>query len=196
MSYFANSPRAEASRKNGAKSKGPVTVDGKVCASRNSLKHGLRAKTTILLEGEDEAAFTAMDQGLKADLQPRGALETLLASRLVIAAWRMDRADRIEADLLTSTSGPRASTLGEKLTRDRYGPQAVDCLIRYRGTTQTEFWRSLAALRALQTQKDETVLEEAQHRANLPVDVTQPNYIGPQADESVICLEPDEPEKR
>lgn len=193
MSYFAKSPRAEASRKNGAKSKGPVTVDGKACASRNSLKHGLRAKTTVLLEGEDEAAFLAMDHGLKADLQPRGALETLLTSRLAIAAWRMDR---IEADLLKPANGARASTLGEKFTRDRYGPQAIDCLIRYRGTTQTEFWRSLAALRALQTQKDETVIEEAQHRANLPVDVMQPNYIGPQVDKGVICLEPDEPEKR
>ncbi|MGH1478782.1 MAG: hypothetical protein ACRBM6_08675 [Geminicoccales bacterium] len=51
----------------------------------------------------------------------------------------MDRADRIEAGLLASANKRRPSTLGEKVTRDRHGPQAIDCLIRYRGTTEAEF---------------------------------------------------------
>ena len=131
MSYLANNPRAEASRRNGAKSRGPVTADGKARASKNALKHGMCATSTVVLEGEDGTAFEQLDQGLRADLQPSGPLENLLASRLAIAAWRMGRADRIEADLLASVPGGHASTLGEKVARDRHGPQAIDCLIRY-----------------------------------------------------------------
>ncbi|MGI9501757.1 MAG: hypothetical protein ACR2RE_01705 [Geminicoccaceae bacterium] len=153
MSYLSNSPRARASRRNGAKSQGPVTAEGRERASRNALKHGLRAETMILIEGEDEVAFEALDQALRADLQPDGPLETLLVNRLTVAAWRMARADRIESDLLTVPGGDKQGGLGTRIVRDRHGPQAIDCLLRYRGTTQTEFWRALAALRTLQAEE-------------------------------------------
>ena len=196
MSQFAKNKRAEASRRNGTKSRGPTTAEGKARASQNALKHGLCAQTAVLLEGEDQAAFEALDHGLKADLQPRGALEILLASRLAMAAWRMDRADRIEAELLGSGHAHRAATLGEKITRDRHGPQAIDCLIRYRGTNQAEFWRALAALRAVQRQKEEGEISEARHPAKLPVDVTPRACIEVQVADGVTCPEPNEPERR
>ncbi|MGI9491863.1 MAG: hypothetical protein ACR2QF_05610 [Geminicoccaceae bacterium] len=63
MSYPANNPRAEASRRNGAKSKGPMTTDGKARASKNALKHGLRAASTVLLDGEEEADFEIWTKG-------------------------------------------------------------------------------------------------------------------------------------
>lgn len=195
MSYLTNSPRTEASRKNGAKSNGPVSVAGKARASKNALKHGLRAKQTILLEGEDKTAFEALDQSLKDDLRPSGPLETLLASRLAIAAWRMDRADRIEAELFAPKDGVHSSTLGERMTRDRHGPQAIDCLIRYRGTTQSEFWRALTALRALQSARDD-VLQDAGHTRAEPIDVSQPRYLEIQADRPEPSQEPNEPEGR
>ncbi len=196
MPYRTSSKRAEASRNNGRKSKGPVTAVGKARASGNALKHGLCAKATILLEGEDMAAFETLDQGLKAELQPEGPLETLLASRLAIAAWRMDRADRIEADLFSTSSAGRAATLGEKITRDRHGPQAIDCLIRYRGTTQAEFWRALAALRGIQNQRDEAVRNEARHCTDSHADAAYPNMIEVQVDEGNARQEPNEPERR
>ncbi len=196
MPYPANSARAEASRNNGRKSKGPVTASGKARASRNALKHGLRAKTTILLEGEDKTAFETLDQGLKMDLRPEGPLETLLASRLAIAAWRMDRADRIEAELFSATGAGRTATLGEKITRDRHGPQTIDCLIRYRGTTQAEFWRALAALRGIQNQRNEECPDETRACLNPPADSAYPGIIEVQAVESDAHLEPNEPERR
>lgn len=205
MLKSTSNPRAEASRRNGTKSKGPITIDGKARASKNALKHGLCAKTTILLESEDEAAFESLEQGLNADLQPKGPLETLLASRLAMAAWRMDRADRIEADLLSPTKANgadrigrngRHTTMGETITRDRHGPQAVDCLIRYRGSTQAEFWRALAALRTIQAHREEGLSTHADRAANPPIDVTPRNCVEVQVNEGVIRQKPNEPERR
>jgi hypothetical protein len=44
--------RAEISRRNGAKSKGPKTPEGKERSKFNALKHGMSART-IVLPGED-----------------------------------------------------------------------------------------------------------------------------------------------
>jgi hypothetical protein len=89
--------RAAASRRNGEKSRGPKTPEGKARASRNALKHGLRAEKHVLVAGESAEAFAAFEAALVADLAPQGALQTLLAGRIARAAWRLERAERLAA---------------------------------------------------------------------------------------------------
>jgi hypothetical protein len=48
--------KSETARRNGAKSRGPVTEDGKRASSRNSLKHGIHS-TVVVLPHEDEEAY-------------------------------------------------------------------------------------------------------------------------------------------
>jgi hypothetical protein len=91
--------RAEASRKNGAKSRGPKTLEGKARSAQNALRHGMRAQKHLVLPDEDAAEFEALEEALVAELAPVGALQTALARRVAVAAWRLARADRIEAEL-------------------------------------------------------------------------------------------------
>ena len=147
--------RARASRRNGARSHGPVTAAGRAISARNSLKHGLRARRLVLLDDEDAAAFRAFAEALRAELAPEGALQTELVARIALAAWRARRSDRVEAALFARYLGSAAAPgpapdLGAALVRDGHGPRAFDTLLRYRGATLAEFWRALAALRALQ----------------------------------------------
>jgi hypothetical protein len=94
------SARARASRINGARSRGPRTAAGKARASRNALRHGLCARTHLLLPDERAADFAAFAAALIAELAPEGPLQTVLAERVAVAAWRLARADRLEAEAL------------------------------------------------------------------------------------------------
>ena len=56
----------EASRRNGAKSKGAVTAEGKKKAAMNALKHGLRSRQ-FLVVGESLEEFEEHSCALEAD---------------------------------------------------------------------------------------------------------------------------------
>src|SRR3954452_6740808 len=46
--------RAEVSRRNGRKSKGPTSAAGRAASSRNSTKHGMRAKALVMANEDPE----------------------------------------------------------------------------------------------------------------------------------------------
>ena len=150
--------RAQASRRNGARSRGPVSAQGRACAARNALKHGLRAQKIVVLEDENQAEFLAFTAALHAELAPVGVLQEALATRIAFAIWRARRSDRIEAGLFayyleeSRSRGVAAPGFGLAVIRDGNGPRALDILMRYRGSVQTDLFRALAALKALQAQ--------------------------------------------
>jgi hypothetical protein len=129
------SKRAEASRTNGARSRGPKTVNGKDCSRFNALKHGMRART-IVLPGEDPAAFQARRDSWTARLQPRDDFETFLVERVVQVSWQLDRVDRAQAARLDDRARAAASdrataeadevlALARRLFWDPRGPVAL-----------------------------------------------------------------------
>jgi hypothetical protein len=129
------SKRAQASRINGARSRGPKTVHGKDRSRFNALKHGLRART-IVLPGEDPAAFQARRDAWTAQLQPRVEVERLLVERAVQVSWQLDRVDRAQAarldDRARAAAPDRATAeadevlaLARRLFWDPRGPLAL-----------------------------------------------------------------------
>jgi hypothetical protein len=87
-----------ANRANAKKSTGPRTPQGKKRVSLNALTHGLTASTAVLpFENADH--FEKFASALRADLRPSGFLQTLLAERVIDAAWKLRRASRAQTDL-------------------------------------------------------------------------------------------------
>jgi hypothetical protein len=160
------SARALASRINGARSR---TAAGKARSARNALKHGLCARKLVVVPEEDAAAFAAFAAALVAELAPVGALQTVLAQRAVSAAWRLMRADRIEAELIEENRAPSGG-LGLALIRDGNSTRSLETLIRYRGAALAELMRCLRPLQALQAEmRAEQRAAPARRRRGRPI---------------------------
>ncbi len=182
--------RAEASRNNGARSRGPKTPDGKARSARNALKHGLRAQKYVVLPDEDAAEFAALEAALMEELAPDGVLQTVLAQRIVAATWRLSRAERLEVELFAENGLPGGS-LGLALIRDGRRAGAFDTLVRYRGGTLAEFWRALRTLKALQAEAAEAA---PQAGAAPPArDAIAACHV---AEAPALAARPNEPERR
>src|SRR5204863_7783573 len=99
---MATRSQIAANRRNGAKSKGPHTEEGRAVASRNSLKHGLTAEQVVLIFGETADDFTRFHDEMRASFAPMDAVEERLVEHAVVCAWRLRRAYRAEAARMNS----------------------------------------------------------------------------------------------
>ena len=195
-----SSARAAASRKNGARSRGPKSAEGKARSAQNALQHGLRAQKYVVLPEEDAAEFDALEAALIAELAPVGVLQAVLAQRIAVAAWRLKRADRIEAEVLGHQQG-RDGDLGLAVIRDRNGAGALPTLLRYRGSALAEFMRALRALKALQAEPRAHAGAAAEAPPPAPAPVRLP-AVGPASaaarpDRPAACAkQPIKPERR
>jgi hypothetical protein len=105
----------------------------------------------VVLGGEDFDEFDALEAALTAELAPQGALQAVLVRRIVAATWRLERAERLEAEVFAQNISGTTS-FGLAMIRDCNGARAFDTLLRYRGGTLAELWRSLRTLKALQAE--------------------------------------------
>jgi hypothetical protein len=125
--------QARANRRNGLKSTGPKTPEGKAAVRHNATKHGLLSRD-VLLPGEDGAALEELSERLWDELQPVGELESLLVDRITAAYWRLRRLGRVEAGIfawqlyeeLAERAKEEAQTYErsslEDFIENRYGP--------------------------------------------------------------------------
>jgi hypothetical protein len=178
MSICLAPARAAASRRNGARSGGPRTAEGKARSAQNALKHGLCAQKFVVLDDEDAGAFAALEAALLEELAPQGVLQRLLAGRIVRAAWRLERAERIETELFACREGGEKN-LALALIRDGNATRSFDTLLRYRGSALAEFFRALRMLQALQDDAKAIVVPvKAAPKMSAPQERNEPEARG------------------
>jgi hypothetical protein len=91
-----------ANRRNGQKSKGPKTEEGKSRSRWNALKHGVLSQRLVVLNDNDGQTYTLLLENLRRDLNPRNALEEILVEKIAMAYWRLHIAYGYEAEFARS----------------------------------------------------------------------------------------------
>jgi hypothetical protein len=91
--------RSQASRVNGAKSRGPVTEEGRRKVAFNALRHGLTSKS-VVLSNESADRFQELFETYVADFLPEGEIEFGLVEEMVAAKWRIRRIWGMETSVL------------------------------------------------------------------------------------------------
>ena len=92
---MATDKQIAASRANGAKSRGPVTPEGKRNSSRKNQQHSLLARA-VVLEGESRSRFNALLSSFIDELHPETVIENLLVRKMAVAHWRQMRVWEME----------------------------------------------------------------------------------------------------
>ena len=88
-----------ANRHNAQKSTGPKTAEGKAASAKNAMKHGLFAQDNVVIS-ENQAQFDALRNEMLAELAPVGAMEGMLAERIVSLTWRLRRAAQMQDEVI------------------------------------------------------------------------------------------------
>jgi len=115
---------------------GPRTPDGKARSSGNSTKIGLYTARDFIREGEEDEYIHGFNN-LMTELDPQTPLETVFATEIMSANWRLRRCRVIEAALAHAEP-------------DEKTQRSVD---RARAQSHNILRRSLAELRRLQTER-------------------------------------------
>ena len=145
----------DANREN-AKLGGPKTQEGKDASKYNALKHGLLAKTVVITTGpnpEDPQQFYSILAALQKRLLPQGPLENILVEKMAVSYWRSQRACREEADVFArEPQNPIINIKPDlfKNQRPSLDEDKLDCLLRYEGAIERQFYRAMHQLERLQ----------------------------------------------
>jgi hypothetical protein len=105
-----------ANRRNAQKSTGPRTQKGKAIVSNNAVKHGLLAHQTII-SSEKQADFRKERDRILSDLVPESPMESMLAERIVILSWRLQRINHIQNQTIDALNARNTSSPISKLTQ-------------------------------------------------------------------------------
>ena len=139
--------RAERARVNGAKSRGPVTEEGKARSSVNARRHGLYAERHLAAAPEEAAALEELRLGLVEEHRPAGILEHRLVGRLAATLWKLERADGMESALVAAREAREMA----EWERRRQLPPLLQCLPEFAALErhQARLGRELLRLCAL-----------------------------------------------
>jgi hypothetical protein len=125
---MTSAKQTAANRANAQRSTGPKTDAGKEIAKLNAIRHGGLSPLPVLPEVETPDVWEARLDGTLASLQPFGHLETVLAERIALILWRMNRVARFEREITAVGQERVVDDLTEKRRLDyrSMGPNHPD----------------------------------------------------------------------
>ena len=103
---------------------GPVTQEGKEVVKWNATRHGIRSPAPVIPGIERSEDWEEHREGVVESLSPEGHLEEVLAERVALLLWRLQRViryereaialsqERLEDDLADRRQKPFSSVLG------------------------------------------------------------------------------------
>ncbi len=80
---------------------GPTTEEGKEVARWNATRHGIRSPAPVVPGVEKVEDWEEHRSGILESLQPEGHLEEVLAERVALLSWRLNRVTRYETETIT-----------------------------------------------------------------------------------------------
>ena len=144
------------SRANGAKSRGPVTPEGKRISARNAVRHGLLAET-VLLSNESRESFAALLAAYTEKFQPRDEVEADLVEEMVVAKWRQRRLWSMEAAALDHRMDKKRGEVDKEMEKTdeptrsalafsslESNDKSMSLFLRYEGRMRRGYKRALA----------------------------------------------------
>lgn len=149
--------RSAAARRNGAKSNGPKTPEGKARSSRNALKFGLTSEIAVL-PNETKREFKQLHAAFVNRFGPRDAAELALVEQMISLTWRQRRYWKIEDFVLylqTQKDWKWEKRDWEELSEDGHYAEAFENLgrkgtlhdlVRYENSLRRQFERTLTLL--------------------------------------------------
>lgn len=140
----------DANRANAQCSTGPRSSEGKAAVSQNARRHGLSSQYLPLSDAE-RPRFEALEQSLRENINPNGALQESIFRELAAAVWKRDIVNRLIAE---------ASAASEALFEDEPSDR-LRKLHRHKADQDRAANRAMRLLKELQTND--------LYLANLPV---------------------------
>ena len=186
----ASPARIAASKANGAKSKGPMSCEGKSISRLNSLKHGLTGKGVILPEA-DVVEVERLRRAFESDMKPTTEAGRTLIGRMAILSVRMERCVAQETASLSERVRKAEAEFeapegldedsveqlrAEASDRALFDPSKEACLARkYEAAAERGFFRALKEFRQVEkaAKAQETVSAVESLGSFLPVESFQ-----------------------
>jgi hypothetical protein len=107
--------RTAANRRNAEKSTGPRTTPGKLAVAGNGVAHGIYAFCPVVAGFESPQEWDGFRTEMMASFAPVGMLETTLAERLTLGAWRLRRVARYETEQIRSEQEAAKEHVGREI---------------------------------------------------------------------------------
>jgi len=141
---MATEAQTAANTVNAQASPGPRTPAGKDNSSRNAITLGLFTLNDFVRPAEHDE-YSQLVSGLRAELNPNGALEDAFAAAIIGAVWRLRRCSLLEARM--------GQTCELDPMEDESAARPQISIDRARAQSHNILRRSIAELRRLQTQR-------------------------------------------